>query len=191
MATKVGIFILLLGIFVLCPSADGSEQQEKIRVPGKAEGITAKDILSDFSWIIALCTFSILLRFKQGQPGKLRLFLLVLVLLVLAALHSHPLWSFSRHALRYEEKESLTTRIVNIPATIIPTGLEIDDIVPAMNFDPGGRLWIIGNQGGPYIYSPQTNEFTTLLRPDSIQGLFPDPLGMWSSDISRRLPLQR
>ena len=91
--------------------------------------------------------------------------------------YSHPLWSFSRINAVSPQDASLT-RIVSVPAAVIETGLEIDDIVHAMYFDPGGKLWMSANNSGPYIYSVPTNELTTLLRPDYVYGLF-DPQGMW------------
>ena len=152
--------------------------QKTILVAGKIEGVSARDVIADFSWILLLCLFSVLIRFKRGYKSKHRLYLLAFFLLMLAAIHSHPLWSFSKSNGELVPYAAIT-RIIRVPAVITETGLQLDDIVHSMYFDPGGKLWMSANQSGPYIYSVPTNEFTTLLRPDYVYGLYPDQQGMW------------
>jgi hypothetical protein len=153
--------------------------QPNIQSVGRShEVLPARDVISDFSWIILLCVFSFVARYKKGRYTRLRLLGLVILLLMLAALHSHPLWSFTKLN-RGSTQVGSIAHLTNTPAAVLETGLEIDDIVHAMCFDPGGNLWISANNSGPYIYSLSTNELTTLLRPDNVYGLFPDAMGMW------------
>lgn len=152
--------------------------QKTVSVADKIEGVSPKDVIADFSWILLLCLFSVLIRFKTGSNSKRKLYLLAFLLLMLAAIHSHPLWSFSKSSSALIPHSAIT-RIIRVPAVITETGLQLDDIVHSMYFDPGGKLWMSANQSGPYIYSVPTNEFITLLRPDFVYGLYPDQQGMW------------
>lgn len=174
---KRWIVATLLLVTVVSPYVY-SFPQKTILVAGKMEGVSARDVIADFSWILLLCLFSVLIRIKRGYNSKRRLYLLAFLLLMLAAIHSHPLWSFSKSG-RELVPYAAITRIIRVPAVITETGLQLDDIVHSMYFDPGGKLWMSANQSGPFIYSVPTNEFTTLLRPDYVYGLYPDQQGMW------------
>jgi ligand-binding sensor domain-containing protein len=171
------ILVILALMFAVIPIANGSPQKS-IPSPGRSESLSPKDAVADSCWILLLCAFSFAARYRKGRNPKIRVLALAFFLLMLAAIHSHPLWSFSRINAGSHQDASLT-RIVSVPAAVIETGLEIDDIVHAMYFDPGGKLWMSANNSGPYIYSVPTNELTTHLRPDYVYGLFPDVQGMW------------
>lgn len=136
--------------------------------------------VTDISWILLLCTFSLLVRFRKRRGVRLYLMAAAFLLFTLAALHSHPLWS-SSHTIAADSWQytDRLTRISNASCAVTETGLRLDDVVSSMAFDPDGNLWLSTPSNGPYCYLVHANEVENLLRPDVIYGLSPDPQGMW------------
>jgi hypothetical protein len=89
--------VLVLSILILSILADPSWASEfQIATPDRAvRGSAANNAFADSFWIVVLCLFSIALRFGKHSRSRWRLFALLLLLSVLAAIHSHPLWNFS------------------------------------------------------------------------------------------------
>lgn len=136
--------------------------------------------VADVSWILLLCVFSLLVRFRRRRGARAFLLAAVFLLFALAALQSHPVWKEKR--VLAADDWSLAgklTRIATFPAAISETGLQLDDVVSAMAFDPDGNLWLSTPSNGPYCYQVHSNELENLLRPDAVYGLSPDPDGMW------------
>lgn len=136
--------------------------------------------VADVSWILLLCVFSLLVRFRRRRSARAFLLAAAFLLFALAALQSHPVWKEKR-VLAADDWTPVgrLTRIATIPAAVSETGLQLDDVVSAMAFDPDGNLWLTTPSNGPYCYVVHANELENLLRPDSVYGLSPDPAGMW------------
>lgn len=78
--------------------------QPAIGQPAPAAAAERQDQFADLCWVLLLCVFSFFAR--SGRKGRYRYHFLSIafLLLVLAAFHSHPLWSFgARSSLRAPE----------------------------------------------------------------------------------------
>jgi ligand-binding sensor domain-containing protein len=114
------------------------------------------------------------------QRFKWFIALISLPLLILAALHTHPLWSSaSLPASNALQSTAPLARITRTPAAIIETGMEMDDLINSMVFDPDGILWLSSIEGGVYLYSIPTNEVVHLLFQEYVYGLFSEEEGVW------------
>lgn len=138
------------------------------------------DQITDISWILVLCAFSLLVRFRHRRGVRLYLMAAGFLLLTLAALHSHPLWS-SRKMMATDtwQFDQRLTRVYSSSAGVAETGLRLDDVVTAMSFDKDGNLWLSTPSNGPYCFMVHTGEIENLLRPDVVYAFYPDPEGMW------------
>lgn len=97
--------------------------------------------LADICWIVLLCLFSFFARSRTKSRLRVHLITAAFLLLVLAAFHSHSLWSFSSKVPSAFENAPIT-RIMNVPT--IPIGRELNERVTSVAFDPGARLWLSG-----------------------------------------------
>ena len=150
-------------------------------LPGQTQEVSfVHEQITDISWVLLLCTFSMLIRFRKRKTARAYLMALGFLLMALAALHSHPLWSAQKMKAPMElKRENAITRIVSVPSVLIESGLKLDDVVTSMAFDREGILWLSTPSNGPYYYSVSINEVENLLRPDVVYGFSPDPGGMW------------
>lgn len=136
--------------------------------------------VADIVWILLLCAFSLLVRFRRRKAFRVYLMAIVFFLFTLAALHSHPLWNSRKLASSdVVQAQAVLTRVVEAQSQILEAGLRLDDVVTAMAFDPDGNLWLATPSNGPYCYQVHSNEVENLLRPDVVYGFFPDKEGMW------------
>ena len=130
----------------------------------------------DALWVVLLCAFSWTIRNRKARfcvPCSIGL----LLLLVLAAFHSRPLWSSETGDGR--SLQSRPARIFKVPPTFYETGLEIRDIITSLAVDSEHKVWLASASSGPYVYAPATNEVDNLLEPDTIYGLFADHSAVW------------
>lgn len=141
---------------------------------------TIHEQIADLAWIFFLCLFSLAIRFRKSRKLKYEFLAIAVFLFVLAAVHSHSLWSFSPVKPSPAKAANLEfTRIHTVHAATLETGLQMRDVIHAMAFDGYGDLWLTSASSGPYVYSVQTNEVEDLIRPDTVYGLLPDPRGIW------------
>src|SRR5215471_9348595 len=111
--------------------------------PTSPDAQTIHEQIADFAWIFFLCLFSLAIRFRKSRKLKYEFLAIAVFLFVLAAVHSHSLWSFS------PVKPSLAkagnfgfTRIHTVHAATLETGLQMRDVIHAMAFDGYGDLWL-------------------------------------------------
>ena len=136
--------------------------------------------ITEITWILLLCVFSLLVRFRHRRGVRLYLLAAGFLLLTLAALHSHPFWNSRRMMVTDSwQLDSRITRIHTAGAVVSETGLRLDDVVTAMAFDSFGNLWLSTPSNGPYCFQVHTGEIENLLRPDVVYAFYPDSDGMW------------
>lgn len=144
----------------------------------RVEGAAANEQqATDFCWILLLCLFSFLIRTRKTGRWRYHLLTAAFFLLILAAFHSHPLWSLSSRVPNPAQNVRIT-RIRQSEATVLNTGLHLDERVTSLAFNGNQRLWLSSGSESPILYSIATNEQDDFLAPGPVYGMYGSG-GMW------------